>query len=276
MKIIAVMTACVFMVAPLNADELPLWEAGFGFTGLSLPDYRGSNQQRFFVLPFPYIIYRGDILRMDRKGIYGRLFQTDRVQLNISADGGLPVKSNSNSARAGMPNLDPTFQIGPALEFCLNGPCDSHRLIQLRIPVRAVFASDFTYLSGIGFVLSPQLNLDYTNLGSSGKWNFGCAAGPMYASQPYHKYYYEVDPAYSLPGVRSPYRAHGGYSGTSVIVSTSRRFENIWFGAFIRYDNLSGTSFDDSPLMRTKQALFGGFAIAWVLGQSGTMVEATP
>jgi MipA family protein len=268
----------LFMISAvsLHADELPLWEAGFGFTGLSLPDYRGSSQQRFFVLPFPYLAYRGELFRMDRKGLYGLLLQSDRVQLNISADGGLPVKSGSNSARTGMPNLDPTFQIGPALEICLNAPCDSDRLVQFRLPVRAVFASDFTYLSGIGFVVNPQLNLDFTNLGSSGKWNFGCAAGPLFATQQYHEYYYEVDPPYAVPGVRAAYRARGGYSGSTLIASSSRRFAHTWFGAFIRYDNLSGTVFANSPLMRTRQSLFAGFAVAWVFGESEVLVHASP
>ncbi|HTG00634.1 MAG TPA: MipA/OmpV family protein [Nitrospirota bacterium] len=273
-----ILTAAAFFLccASLSADELPLWEAGFGFTGLSLPDYRGSNQQRLFVLPFPYLVYRGEIFHMDRKGVYGFLFQSDRIQLNISADGGLPVKSNSNTARRGMPNLDPTFQLGPALEICLTGPCTSTRLVQFRVPVRAVFASDFTYLNGIGFVANPQVNLDFTNLGPSGKWNFGCSAGPLYATQQYHEYYYEVVPADSIPGVRNVYRARGGYSGSSLIVSTSRRFEHTWFGAFVRYDNLSGAVFADSPLMRTKQTLLAGFAVAWVFGQSETLVQASP
>jgi len=276
MKKIVLTVAFILVAGPLYADELPLWEAGFGFTGLSLPDYRGSSQQRFFVLPFPYLVYRGEIFRMDRKGLYGLLFQSDRVRLNISADGGLPVKSGSNSARTGMPNLDPTFQIGPALEICLFSPCDDERLIQFRLPMRAVFASDFTYLSSIGFVINPQLNLDFTNLGSSGKWNFGCAAGPLYATQQYHEYYYEVDPLYAVSGVRTVYRARSGYSGSSVIASSSRRFEHIWFGAFIRYDNFAGAVFADSPLMRTKQSLFAGFGIAWVFGQSEVLVQASP
>lgn len=272
------MLAAAFVLAAcqVRADELPLWEAGFGFTGLSLPDYRGSSQQRLFVLPFPYLVYRGEIFRMDRRGLYGRLFQSDRLRLNVSADGGLPVESGSNAARTGMPDLDPTFQIGPVLEICLVSPCDDERLVQFRLPVRAVYSSDFTYLSNIGFVVNPQLNLDFANLGSSGAWNFGCAAGPLFATQRYHAYYYEVDPLFAVPGVRPPYRARGGYSGASLITSASRRFEKVWFGAFLRYDNLSGAVFEESPLMRTKHSLLAGFALAWVFGRSEALVHAAP
>jgi len=64
------------------AEEKPLWELGFGFFALTSPDYRGSDESRDYLLPLPYIIYRGDILRVDRSGIYGRLFESDRVNLD--------------------------------------------------------------------------------------------------------------------------------------------------------------------------------------------------
>ena len=41
------------------ADELPRLELGIGATGISVPDYRGSSEQRSYVLPFPYVVYRG-------------------------------------------------------------------------------------------------------------------------------------------------------------------------------------------------------------------------
>ncbi len=267
---------CLALSSVAAADELPLWEAGFGFTGLSMPDYRGSDQQRGYVLPFPYLVYRGEILRLDRKGLYGILFESKRVQLNISADAGVPVRSNRNSARTGMPNLDPTFQIGPSLEFCLFTNCDSDRVMQIRLPVRAVFASDFSYLAGTGFVANPQLNFDFRNLGPGRGWNFGFALGPLYATKKFHEYYYQVDAQYAIPGVRAPYDAKGGYSGSLIIVTLSKRFEKVWFGAFARYDNLSGAVFADSPLMRTKQSFMAGFGIAWVFGQSHIVVQASP
>jgi hypothetical protein len=59
---------------PGGAEELPLWEAGVGVAGLSIPDYRGSDERHGYLLPLPYLVYRGDILRMDRKGMYGLLY----------------------------------------------------------------------------------------------------------------------------------------------------------------------------------------------------------
>jgi hypothetical protein len=42
----------------------------------------------------------------------------------------------------------------------------------------------------------------------------------------------------------------------------------------MRYANLAGASFADSPLVRQKSVLSGGVAVAWVFGQSSKMVAS--
>jgi MipA family protein len=259
-----------------RAEELPLWEAGLGVAGLSLPDYRGSDQQRFYVLPLPYLVYRGDFLRLDSKGLSGLLFHSERVQLNISADAWVSAKSTKNTARIGMPDLDPTVQIGPALEICLSKDTNSERVVQFRLPVRAVIATDLSRWNAIGFVINPQLTFDLRNIGPGGGWNFGLAVGPLFATEQYHDYYYEVAPKFAVPGFRPAYDARAGYSGSLLILSVTKRFGHIWFGAFARYDELSGAVFANSPLMRTEHSLMGGFGFAWVFAESKTLVHASP
>jgi outer membrane protein len=266
---------CVLLVSFCGAEELPLWEAGFGFTGLSLPDYRGSNEQRDYLFPLPYVVYRGEILKLDRKGMRGLLFQSNRLELNISADGGVPVRSGRNSARSNMPNLEPTLQIGPSLDVCLVRDCEAERVVQFRLPVRAVLAMDLSRVMGIGFVVNPQLNVDVRNVGPGREWNFGFALGPQFATEQYHDYYYQVSPQYAIPGVRQAYDAKSGYSGTLFVLTTSKRFEHIWFGAFARYDELNGAVFSDSPLIKTRHSFMAGFGFAWVFGQSATLVQAS-
>jgi outer membrane scaffolding protein for murein synthesis (MipA/OmpV family) len=63
---------------------------------------------------------------------------------------------------------------------------------------------------------------------------------------------------------RSAYQANRGYSGWSSLISASQRFDRMWLGAFIRYDNLQGTGFQDSPLVETRHALLAGIGLAWV------------
>lgn len=254
-----------------HAQELPLWEIGAGFTGLSLPEYRGADHQRNLLLPLPYLVYRGKLLRVDRKGVYGLLFESDRVRLNMSFDAGAPVRSSGNNARTGMSDLDPSIQMGPSLEVCLLQDCTGDRSLQFRLPMRAVYAVNFLRMHGIGVVVNPQLNFDLKNAGR-GAWNIGAAMGPLFATERYHDYYYEVAPQFAVPG-RPAYDARGGYSGTLAILSLSKRFDSLWFGSFLRYDNLSGAVFEDSPLVRTRHAFMVGFGIAWILDQSLTLVR---
>ncbi|MDR3214434.1 MAG: MipA/OmpV family protein, partial [Azoarcus sp.] len=102
--------------------------------------------------------------------------------------------------------------------------------------------------------------------GHSG-WHLGLLGGPIFADTRQHKYFYEVSPRYALPD-RPAYHASGGYSGTQFIASLSRRFGSFWAGGFVRYDNLHGAAFADSPLVEREHAWAGGLAVTWILGKS--------
>jgi outer membrane protein len=83
----------------------PLWELGIGVAGLRLPDYRGSDQSHNYLLPLPYAVYRGRILKADRDGARALLVDAARVKVDISVAGATPTRSSDNDARSGMPNL---------------------------------------------------------------------------------------------------------------------------------------------------------------------------
>ena len=187
----------------------------------------------------------------------------------------MPVKSEDNSARQGMPDLDPTFEIGPSLEVCITQTCKGKQVWMFRVPLRAVIASDFSHVVSAGWVINPHINFDIQDVGPGGRWNFGVAAGPMFASQDFHEYYYSVAPAYAT-ATRPVYQARGGYSGFRVASAVSKRFDDFWVGMFVRYDDLSGAVFDDSPLLGTKRAFLAGFGVAWVFARSSTLVESRP
>lgn len=260
---------------PVRAELVPLWELGFGITGLSIPDYRGSDEHRGYVLPLPFVVYNGELLKVDRKGVYSRLFDSERVRIEISADASVPVKSEDNTARQGMPDLDPTFEIGPSIEICLSQTCQAKQVWMIRVPLRAVIASDFSHVDSAGWVVNPHINFDIQNVGPGGGWNFGVAAGPIFANQDFHEYYYGVAPAYAS-ATRPVYRARGGYSGFRIASAISKRYDDLWVGMFARYDDLSGAVFDDSPLLRVKRSFLAGFGVAWVFARSSTLVESHP
>ncbi len=51
------------------------------------------------------------------------------------------------------------------------------------------------------------------------------------------------------------------------------RFTKMRFGACVHYDNLTDTTFEERPLLKAEHALPAGFTIAWILGQSETLME---
>lgn len=255
------------------AAELPLWEAGAGVAVISFPEYRGSDQRRTFVLPVPYLVYRGEYLKADRDSVRGQFIKNDRVDLSVSVNGSIPVDSSDNAARSGMPDLDPTLELGPNLLLTILRKPDRSIEIGLRLPVRTVIATDFSHTKNVGWVFQPQLNIDFRDTWLGEGWNVGFAAGPLYGNRRYHDYFYGVAPAFATPQ-RPAFNAAGGYAGSQILGAISKRFPSIWVGAFARWDTLSGAVFEASPLVRQKDLFAAGFAIAWIFGRSQRLVEA--
>lgn len=258
--------------APARAADKPLWEAGIGVAVLSLPAYRGSDQSRTRVLPAPYIVYRGDFLKADREGLRASLFDTDRIDLTVSVALSPPADSQDVRAREGMPDLRATFEIGPKLNLLLWQSANKARRLELQLPVRAVYTLQ-SRPDSQGWVAHPKLNLDLTDLPSFPGWNLGLQVGALYGSREQHQALYGVDAAYATAG-RPAYRATGGYAGVQFLAGVSKRYRSHWVGAFVRVDSLSGASFADSPLVKSRQYVAGGVAVSWILGESSRRVPS--
>jgi len=169
-----------------RAEQLPLWEAGIGATVISFPHYQGSNERRSWVLPFPYVVYRGEFLQADERRVRGLFFKTERAELDVSINGTPPVDSSENEAWRGMPDLDATLEIGPSLNFLLARTEDRKSRLELRLPVRAALATDFSHVNLAGWVFQPNLNVDVHDAFGQAGWNLGLLAGPMFADRRYN------------------------------------------------------------------------------------------
>ena len=263
-----------FLCVPTSyalADQ-PLWEAGAGIAVVNFPDYRGSDQQQSYILPIPYLVYRGEFLKIEREKISGLLLKRDKAELDISVNGSVPVKSRDNQARTGMPDLDPTLEVGPSLNLSLFRSTDRDMNLDLRLPLRPVFASNFSYIKNVGWLFQPQLNLDVRNIPGMISWNLGFLAGPIFAESRYHQYVYGVDPLYATSS-RPAYQARGGYAGAQFVTALSKRFPDYWMGAFLKLDTLQGAVIADSPLVAAKTNISAGLAISWILDKSQAMVK---
>jgi outer membrane scaffolding protein for murein synthesis (MipA/OmpV family) len=234
---------------------------------LDFPDYRGSDERTSYVLPIPYAIYRGKLLKADRDRVRGLFFEADRVNMQLSIRGSVPVDSSTNSARNGMPDLDPTLEIGPSLELTLYRSTDSNIRVDLRLPARTVIATDFSHSHNVGWVFQPRINVDFRNTLLGKDWDLGFAFGPMFGDKRYHNYYYGVEPEFAT-AQRPTYLAESGYAGARATGSVSRRFKGMWLGGFARWDSVSGAVFEPSPLIRQQNNFTAGFAITWMLSES--------
>jgi outer membrane scaffolding protein for murein synthesis (MipA/OmpV family) len=268
---LAILLACL-PTGHVLAAEKSLWELGIGMSALSFPDYRGSDESSLYAIPFPYVVYRGTFLKADRNGIRGTFFDNDRIELNVSVGASLPVSSDENQSRQGMPDLQPAVEIGPSLDLNLWRTQDRRYKLDLRLPVRtAVTVKDG--MDDIGWVFSPRLNLDIIDVAGFAGWKMGLLAGPMVGSRRNHAYFYSVAPQYATAD-RPAFAAKEGYAGSQFLMSLSKRYPKYWLGAFARWDSLAGAVFADSPLVKRGQYFAAGVGIAWILGESSTRVEA--
>ena len=248
---IAVLILCAALFLVLShqaaAEKLPQWELGAGIAGLMLPDYRGSDEVRSYLLPVPYIIYRLEWIKADRTGIHSKVLRWERAEVNLSLSATPPVRSKNNRAREGMRDLKPMVELGPSLDIHLWHGDGRRFKLDVRTPVRAAFTVE-SRPRDAGLSLSPTLNFDVAGIGGR-PWQLGMLAGPIFATRRQHQYFYGVQESDARPD-RPAFDARGGYAGLQFLVALSRRFEKAWFGAYARYDTLRGAVFEDSPLVR--------------------------
>ena len=252
------------------AVDRPLWELGAGAGVLHLPHYRGADQSTTWLLPVPYVAYRGEIFKADREGARAVLLDAQRFDVDISASASAPTRSRDNRAREGMRDLKPTVEIGPNLNWTAargRAPGADWKL-DLRLPVRAAFSVESKSRLA-GWIATPNINLD---LRTGGGWNVGLQAGPLFGDRRLHGYFYDVAPS-DATAWRPAYRASGGYAGFNVLAGLSRRDGQRWLGFFVKADSLSGAAFEDSPLVRRRNHWSAGVAVSWVFAQSSRLVS---
>jgi outer membrane scaffolding protein for murein synthesis (MipA/OmpV family) len=251
------------------ATPAPLWELGIGLAGLSLPDYRGAAHQRNYLLPVPYVVYRGAFLRADREGARAVLLDSTFLDIDVSVAATPPSRSEPDGPRASMPDLVPTFEIGPNVNLTLWRNPSRDVKLDLRLPVRAAIAVHGG-LRSVGTTFDPKFNLDLTNVG--GGWRMGMQLGALNGSQRYHQRIYSVT-ADQATASRPAYEARGGRAGWQALAAMSHRYENFWVGGFVRHDTLGNAVFIDSPLVQRRHTWTAGLGMAWVFARSTEMVD---
>lgn len=259
-KKILFVVLCINVMLCWAEEPQPKWEMGIGFGSYMSPHYLGAEQSATYTLPVPYLVYRGDRIRTDRGGLLGRIYDSSIVDIRASIDGSLPVNSEDNDARIGMPDLDLMLEAGPTLQFHIVDGVNHQ--FRFDFPVRAAFSIGSS-IEFRGIVSNPRFYYSYR----MDKWQLAATIGPIYSTEAFQDYFYEVDSLYVLPS-RPAYNAQGGYTGVRTSLSAGRHFGNFFAGAFMNYYDLHGTKNADSPLMKKQDYLSGSFAVIWIFAKS--------
>lgn len=247
----------------VSASSFAELEAGIGLSGVHVPHYLGSDQASDYVLPFPYIRYRSEKLNIDRNFIQGKVFQNGKLSIEISLSGAIPVDSENNKAREGMDDLDFIGELGPALQYHFTGDRLSENALYLSLPIRGAISTDFTQARYRGYTFNPRMiwrrAYHYDGLLVRSQISMGVRS----ASSHMHDYIYGVDERFASPE-REKYTAQSGYGGATIGYSSTLLFDDYMLAGFIRYANISGASFEDSPLVRQNTSLLFGAAWAYL------------
>jgi outer membrane scaffolding protein for murein synthesis (MipA/OmpV family) len=231
--------------------DKPLWELGFVAAGAYLPHYPAAAESQTRFLPFPWLVYRGEIFRAGEDGVLsGRIIKSERVELDVSFSGSLPVSADDNDAREGMPELDWLGGIGPRLQINLfkTGNRDRNARIDFELPVRGVFSTDFSEApEWRGVVAAPGIRYRNKNVSHSGL-NLDLSAEVIFATEELMDYYYEVDPRFARSN-RPAYDADAGYLGSKFSFNMNRKFGSRITGFLnTNLQWFSGSTNSDSPL----------------------------
>ena len=256
------------MAVGAGGPEMPLWEAGL-FAGVGwIASYPAASDGQVRVLPVPYLIYRGDTLRIgDRGAVRAReTFLDSRLELDVGIGGAFDVNSDEVAARRGMPDLDYLLELGPQAILHLRPEADQHQ-VDVALQLRGVLSSDFSNLRYQGTVLNPEI-LFMRQRFAQDDIGLYASLGLLWGMDGLNDYFYEVDPQFAT-ATRPSYQARNGYLGTELTLGLGYRVGsrgNIFVGGQLGY--FGGSANRKSPLHRRDVNFSVGVGFAWSFLQS--------
>ncbi|MFY8275192.1 MipA/OmpV family protein [Pseudoalteromonas sp. SSDWG2] len=238
-------------------------ELGAGVFSASIPHYLGSSQHSNYTLPLPYVVYRSDNLSVDRNSAVGYLWQYGPWHLDISATAAFAVDSQDNTARKGMDDLDWVFELGPALDYYIEGKPQADDFFKLGVFTRKALATDFSDINDLGFRFGPYLHWkkevwqqDDSSVTLTSR------AAVNFATSQYVNYFYGVVQS-DVTATRSYYKGRSGYSGSELSIGVSYDSNRWWLGGFVKYYRLKDSTWQDSPLVERHHNIAIGAGVAW-------------
>ena len=245
-------------------ESLPLWEAGVFGMGISHPAYPGAETQSSLAFALPFIIYRGDILRIDRGDVGVRALKTPRTEIDVGFAASLAARASAIPARRGMDDLGTLLEFGPRLKINLGDETLGRSDSRLQLPLRFVFdANDHLRYKGIAYELQWIRELWLAE-----KWRISSNLGAVWGDQDLVNTFYRVLPSEATPD-RAAYTPTAGLISIRGSLLATKLLTPEWrVLGYFRVESVAAGINQDSPLIRKEVGWTVGLGMAYTLAQS--------
>ena len=268
--LVLAITNCASAAIDKDEEGLPVWELGLGLGAVHQSYYTGTKQSRVIWLPIPVPVYRGNTLKSDDDGIRAQLFKNDRAKLDLSMDFNAQLNSDDVDLREGMKDIGNIVEIGPSIEVLLSKKEKSR--LHLNLPLRASIEIGENGVESRGFTFSPHLTYHRDLVFADNSWIAGISLGPQFGNADNHDIYYGVG-ARDVTQNRAAYETDSVYSGSRLQLTMKSNNSKRLMVGFLRYENIDGATFDDSPMVETKNNLVVGFLYSHYFFKSKELVH---
>jgi MipA family protein len=263
-RMLAAALAAITSTAIAQSTPLPLWEAGAFVGAVSTPAYPASSDRTGRALALPYVVYRGDVLRIDRSNVGARVMHSEEFELDVGFSASLPASSADVQARSGMDDLGTLVEFGPRLRTTLThlGP---GRRIRLDLPLRTVLEVNHGIRSQ-GIALEPEVTYEVRDFVDG--WRLATGVSLVLGDSRLQQYLYGVPTAFATPA-RPAFDAQAGLLATRVSVSTAKSVTpDVRVFAFVRYESYAGAANRASPLFLQSSGTAAGLGLTWTFARS--------
>ncbi len=237
-----------------------IWQIGMGVAAFAAPAYPGADSESFFVYPYPDISYRTRLLHLKRNRLRIRPSAQSRWRFGVAANASPPTPAGTPDARRGMPQLPATLAAGPEVLYRLRWhPFDLQTFVGVHSRFRIAILPN-AHVDTVGAGGGPFVEWQSR---PASRYQLTLGVGPVWRTRGENGFFFNVPPAYAIPG-RSRYHAAGGYAGARATGSVTRHFGRYALTAFARYRYYGAAVFRDSPLLKASSTFLCGVAVVWV------------
>lgn len=255
--------------------DKPVWEVGIGggyFEGFDYPASKDPNKR---TLVLPYFTYRSPMVRVSGGKLQAIAVENPRLKIDLSVGGSFNAKSEGNSARQDLPDLDFLFEFGPQIEYRLidrKSLNDSRSKLSWDTYLRGVFSTDFSSIEPSGVILGTRLRFRQTNIFNT-PVDFIARFGPVWTTRELQDYFYAV-PRRFATAERPAYEAKSGYLGSDLFYGFAIRFnEHVRVFVANKVGFYSGAANQDSPLFEIDRSSTFLLGFVWSINQSKQRIK---